>query len=131
MTISRINPSRILVVDDEPFVCESIRMLLSFEGHSVTTAHTAEEALRIFSPQEFDVLITDYAMPGMQGSELAAEIREQAPGLPVLLVTAYADMLDSWGADLSSVDCVVSKPFRLEGLRKALADAVTGTARLH
>ena len=74
------------------------------------------------------MLITDYAMPGMQGTELAKAIRQIAPGLPVILVTAYAEMLDSWQADLSEIDCVVSKPFRLEDLRQALLRAPTGVA---
>lgn len=114
--------SRILVVDDEPIVCDSIRMLLTFDGHTVLTAGSAEEAMEIFDPAEIDVLITDYAMPGMPGAQLATAIRKRAPRLPVILVTAYAEMLGSWGADLSDVDCVVSKPFRLEDLRRALAD---------
>ena len=112
---------RILVVDDEPIVCDSIRMLLTFEGHRVRTAHSAEEALRIFHPAAFDLLITDYAMPGMPGTELACSIRRLAPRLPVIMVTAYAEMLESWGADLTQVARVVSKPFRLEDLRKAVA----------
>ena len=131
MTTSRIriNPSRILVVDDEPIVCDSIRMLLAFDGHAVRTANSAEQALSVFKSDQFDVLITDYAMPGMKGSELATEIRKQAPNLPVVLVTAYAEMLSSWGADLSNVDCVVSKPFRLETLRNSLAEAISGAHR--
>lgn len=126
MTTSTVRKSRILVVDDEPIVCDSIRMLLTFEGHAVKTASSAEEALEIFDPGDIDILITDYAMPGLKGSQLATAIRRRAPGLPVILVTAYAEMLDSWGADLSDVDCVVSKPFRLEDLRQALVDAPEG-----
>lgn len=117
--------SRILVVDDEPIVCDSIRMLLTFDGHSVRMARNAQEALEIFEPSEIDILITDYAMPGMSGAELATAIRRISPDLRVILVTAYAEMLDSWGADLSNVDCVVSKPFRLQDLRRALSDAVS------
>jgi CheY-like chemotaxis protein len=122
MTQAASRQCRILVVDDEPIVCDSIRMLLSFEGHRVRTANSGEDALAMFTPGEIDVLITDYAMPGMQGSELASAIRKRVPGLPVILVTAYAEMLESWGADLSDVDRVVSKPFRLEDLRDALAE---------
>lgn len=120
MTTSKGNQLRILVVDDETIVCDSIRMLLKFDGHAVQTANTGREALGIFNPAEVDVLITDYSMPGMSGAELATALRHQTPHLPVILVTAYAEMLDSWGADLSSVDCVVSKPFRLEDLRRVL-----------
>lgn len=125
MTTSKGRHFRILVVDDEPIVCDSIRMLLTFDGHSVQTANNAEQALQTFDEAEIDLLITDYAMPGKPGAELAADIRQRAPHLPVIMITAYAEMLDSWGADLSSVDCVVSKPFRLDDLRQALID-VTG-----
>ena len=122
---SNANVCRILVVDDEPIVCESIRMLLSFDGHDVRTAGNGPEALSRFDPEAFDLLITDFAMSGMDGAELARRVREQAPQLPVILLTAYAEMLDSWKADLTSVDRVMSKPFRLEDLRTALAQ-ITG-----
>jgi len=128
MSKSTVRQSRILVVDDEPFVCDSIQMLLTFDGHAVKTANNAAKALEIFDPSKFDLLITDYAMPGMQGTELAKAIRQIAPGLPVILVTAYAEMLDSWQADLSEIDCVVSKPFRLEDLRQAVLRAPTRVA---
>lgn len=108
-------------MDDEPIVCDSIRMLLEFEGHSVVTANRADEAGELFDPGQFDVLVTDYAMPGAQGTELACQLRQRAPQLHVILVTAYAEMLQAWGADLSGVDSVICKPFRLEALRKALA----------
>jgi len=124
MTMSRIHPRRILVVDDEPSVCDSIRLLLTYEGHVVSTARSAAEALPILNPDDFDLLITDYAMPGMNGAELASEVRNRFPKFPIILVTAYAEMLGTWGADLSGVDSVVSKPFRLGNLRQALADAV-------
>ena len=130
MTTSQRRPLRILVVDDEAIVCDSIKLLLLFEGHDVRTANSAEEALEAFHPGQTDILMTDYAMPGAQGTELARAIRGQAPGLPVIMVTAYADMLESCGADLSNVDCVVSKPFRLEDLRQALA-TVSGEVTAH
>ena len=131
MTMSRIRPRRILVVDDEPSVCDSIRLLLTFEGHVVSTARSAAEALQTLSPDDFDLLITDYAMPGMNGAELASEVRVRFPKIPIILVTAYAEMLGMWGADLSGVDSVVSKPFRLGNLRKALAAAVDEVASDH
>jgi len=126
MTTPQRRQSRILVVDDEQIVCDSIRMLLTFDGHRVQTASSAEEALKVFDPAATDILITDYAMPGMSGAQLATALRQRAPHLPVLLVTAYAEMLDSWGADLSDVYCVISKPFRLDDLRRALADIPAG-----
>jgi CheY-like chemotaxis protein len=122
MTTSRGTSYRILVVDDEPVVCDSIRLLLTFDGHQVSTAQSGEEAAALFDPNTTEVLITDYAMKGMSGAQLAIQLRKRAPSLAVILVTAYAEMLESWEADLSAVDRVVSKPFRMEDLRSALAE---------
>jgi ATP-dependent Lon protease len=116
-----IPKKRILVVDDEPFVCEAVKMMLAFDGHDVLTATNAKEALEMFDKEKFDLVITDFAMPGMKGDELAAAIKARAPKQPVVMITAYAEMLQSSGKPLPGVDFVVSKPFLLEHLREALA----------
>jgi CheY-like chemotaxis protein len=111
---------RILVVDDEPFVCDAVKMMLAFDGHDVVTANDAKEALGIFDKDKFDLVITDYAMPGMKGDELAAAIKAKAPQQPVVMITAYAEMLQSSGKKLPGVDFLISKPFLLEHLREAI-----------
>jgi CheY-like chemotaxis protein len=112
---------KILVVDDEPFVCDAVKMMLTFDGHDVATANDAKEALAVFEKGKFDLVITDFAMPGMKGDELAAAIKARAPGQPVVMITAYAEMLQSSGKQLPGVDFLVSKPFLLEHLRAAIA----------
>jgi len=112
---------RILVVDDEPFVCDAVKMMLTFDGHDVATANDAKEALSIFEKGKFDLVITDFAMPGMKGDELAAAIKARAPRQPVVMITAYAEMLQSSGKQLPGVDFLVSKPFLLEHLRAAIS----------
>ena len=111
---------RILVVDDEPFVCDAVKMMLAFDGHTVEVANSAEEALNKMKEAKFDVVITDFAMPIMKGDELAAIIKKNDPKQPVILITAYAEMLQSTGNPLTGVDFVISKPFLLENLREAL-----------
>ncbi|HXS68112.1 MAG TPA: response regulator [Candidatus Polarisedimenticolia bacterium] len=112
---------RILVVDDEPFVCDAVKMMLAFDGHDVVTANDAKEALEIFDKGNFDVVITDFAMPGMKGDELAAAIKSRSPDQPVVMITAYAEMLQSSGKQLPGVDFLISKPFLLEHLREAIS----------
>lgn len=109
-----------MVVDDEPFVCDAVRMMLTFDGHQVETANSGEEALHRFENGRFDLVITDFAMPAMKGDELAQEIKKRAPDQPVVMITAYAEMLQSSGNELQGVDCVISKPFLLENLREAI-----------
>jgi CheY-like chemotaxis protein len=120
MASENVRGLRSLVVDDEAIVCDSIRMLLSFHGHKVNTASSGQEALTRFEVSDFDLVITDYAMPGMPGTDLACAVHQRAPHLPVVLVTAYAEMLGSWGADLSHVHHVLAKPFRWDDLRRVV-----------
>jgi len=112
---------RILVVDDEPFVCDAVKMMLDFDGHIVETANNARDALAMFEEGKFDLVITDFAMPAMKGDELAAAIKARAPKQPVVMITAYAEMLQSSGNPLKGVDWIISKPFLLENLRDAIA----------
>ena|SRR5258707_7903634 len=116
-------PRRILVVDDEPFVCDAVKLMLNFDGHVVETAATAKDALAMFEPGKFDLVITDYSMPVMKGDELAAAIKAKAPEQPIVMITAYAEMLQSSGKPLKGIDFVISKPFLLEHLREAIAKA--------
>ena len=84
----------------------------------------AKDALAIFEVGKFDLVITDFAMPNMKGDELAAAIKARAPKQPVVMITAYAEMLQSSGNPLTGVDCVISKPFLLENLRDAIAKVI-------
>jgi len=112
---------RILVVDDEPFVCDAVKMMLAFDGHSVETASSAKDALAIFDKSKFDIVITDFAMPAMKGDELALAIKARNPQQPVVMITAYAEMLQSAAKPLPGVDFIISKPFLLENLREAIS----------
>jgi CheY-like chemotaxis protein len=124
-------PSRhILVVDDEPFVCDAVKMMLEFDGHAVTTASGGKEALALFDQAKYDVVITDFAMPAMKGDELAAAVKARVPGQPVVMITAYAEMLKASNNPLTGVDFVISKPFLLENLREAIKKTTTGAGKM-
>jgi signal transduction histidine kinase len=86
-------PARILFVDDDLLIAGSTVDLLEDLGHQVIEAHSAIEALRLLeSGLAADLLITDHAMPGMTGIELAREVRRQYPRLPILLATGFAEL---------------------------------------
>ena len=121
MTQSAAPKLNILVVDDEPLVCDAVRMLLSFDGHQVEMAHDGPSALTVFAAGKYDLIVVDYEMPGMKGDQLAAALKERAPRQPVLMLTAHGDMLRSSGRPMAGVDMIVDKPFRLETLRKGIA----------
>lgn len=116
-----VKPKRhILVVDDEPMVCDAVEMMLRHDGHSVQTANNAAEALDCMDRAEFDLVITDYAMPHMKGDELARRIKLRNPEMPIVLITAHAEVLQSTGTPLPGIALVISKPFMLETLRDAI-----------
>jgi CheY-like chemotaxis protein len=117
---------RILVVDDEPFVCDAVKMMLNFDGHAVETAGSAQEALDQLEKQQYDLVITDYSMPGMKGDELAGAIKARNPSQPVVMITAYAEILPT---PVKAVDCLVSKPFLLENLREAISKVTPADGR--
>src|SRR5579859_6828014 len=104
MTKPAFPQRRILVVDDEPFVCDAVKMMLAFDGHTVETANSGKDALELLEKKKFDVVITDFAMPAMKGDELAAAIKARCPGQPVVMITAYAEMLQASGSTLNGVD---------------------------
>jgi two-component system, cell cycle response regulator CpdR len=113
-----IRGKRILLVDDEPSIRESVRMLLELDDHIVTEADNGAGALDLFTKGRFDLVTTDLEMPVMRGNELAVRIKSLAPMQPILMVTAYEKEL---GDSENPVDCILNKPFALESLRGAIA----------
>jgi CheY-like chemotaxis protein len=103
-------PFRILLADDEPLVLEVIEEFLTGEGHRVTATSNGGDALAKFRPGAFDLLVTDRAMPGMTGDQLAGRIKELDPGLPVILLTGFGEMIKSQGEIPGGVDLVLEKP---------------------
>jgi len=118
MEQDRVFEKRILVVEDDPSARESIILLLRIDRHTVTEARDGKEALELVSRQSFDLVLLDYAMPGMQGWEVALNIRRISPALPILMVTAYLEKLS--GID-KPVNAVLGKPFAMDELRSAIA----------
>jgi CheY-like chemotaxis protein len=112
---------RVLAVDDDGLVLLNTVMSLEEEGHAVRSAYSGTEALAMLEAEPFDLLVTDQGMPGMTGIELMAAVRGRLPGLPIVLVTGYAEL----PRDLSLDVPVVSKPFRGEQLSDAIRVAVS------
>ena len=123
-------PYRILLVDDDGAVRMATRAFLDDAGHRVAEAAGGEEALaEIKAGAPFDLMVTDFAMPGMNGAQLATAARELAPDLPVLFVTGFAkgDALDGWERRGARV---LDKPFTGAQLARAVHDVMaTGQAR--
>jgi CheY-like chemotaxis protein len=111
----------VLVVDDDPLVLTSTAGMLEDLGHVVTEAEGGEQALeRLREGAPADLVVTDYGMPGLSGTELAEEIGRCRPGLPVILVTGYGEIPASLAAGVTSL----RKPFAQDVLGAAIEAAV-------
>jgi CheY-like chemotaxis protein len=82
----------ILCVDDEPIGLEVRKMLLQFEGYEVLTARSGPEGLQVFASNPVDAVVLDYSMPGMNGDEVAAEMKRLKPAVKILLLSAFVDL---------------------------------------
>jgi CheY-like chemotaxis protein len=119
---------RVLFVDDEQMVRETLAEGLVDQGFSVLIAGSGAEALALIDADEvFDVLVTDYAMPSMDGLTLIRQARERRPDLPALILTGYVEQVGLDGGDLSlaSVLSILRKPIGAEQLAAAIRAAVT------
>ena len=84
-------PARILLVDDNKMGLSARRSLLEELGHRATIASSGEEALGYFAPAKFDLVITDYKMPKMNGVELIERVRKIEPAIPIILISGYVE----------------------------------------
>jgi CheY-like chemotaxis protein/two-component sensor histidine kinase len=114
-------PCRVLVVDDDPLVCASTVAMLEDAGHAVIEASSGQRALDVLrGGAKVDVIVTDQAMPEMTGLELARHIDQTWPGLPVILVSGYADLPATDDLTVTRL----AKPFTQAALIECIAKAI-------
>ncbi|RYD70013.1 MAG: response regulator, partial [Verrucomicrobiaceae bacterium] len=123
-SLSTVRSLRILVVEDEPLVREVLTVYLNEDHHDIVTADNGREGLEKFRNDRFDLVLTDRAMPEMNGDELAVEIKKLRPEQKLILLTGFGDLMSGSGEQPPGVDMVVSKPFTLSGLRGAISKVV-------
>jgi DNA-binding NtrC family response regulator len=119
------NP-RILIIDDEHAIRESLDTLLTLEGFSVSTAGDGPSGMELLSRNEYDLLLLDLALPGQSGIDLLPRIVEMQPNLPVIMITAYGTVGNVVDAIRAGAENFVQKPWDNE---KLLADIRAAVAR--
>lgn len=120
-------PPRILVVDDDPGQRSLLESFLKSQGFIITVAASGEQALAALRSDSFALMISDVRMPGISGLETLRQARKEFARLPVLLVTAYADIRDAVGAMRDGALNYLSKPIDLDELLRHVQQA-TGLA---
>ncbi len=117
---------RILIIDDEAAIRESLETLLALEGYTVQTAENGELGLEKIGEQAFDLVLLDLALPGRNGIEILAGIRERHASLPVIMITAFGTVGNVVDAIQGGAQNFIQKPWDNE---KLLADIRAAIAR--
>lgn len=120
-------PLRVLVVEDDPLVRELVAEYLRRDDHEVSLADDGVEGLEKFSAGDFDLVVTDLALEGMNGERLAEEIKRRRP-TPVIMLTGFADTLLAGGRKPPQVDALLRKPLSPSDLWQAVAQVMTAAA---
>lgn len=100
--------ARILLVDDNTNGLKARKTVLEELGYKIMTASCGDDALDLFQRQKFDLVVTDYKMPGMTGLELIEDLRKSSPEIPIILISGYVDTL-GLSEDTTHADAVIQK----------------------
>jgi CheY-like chemotaxis protein len=111
----------ILVIDDNNVFRILVSKMLSRLGYEVSSADSGENGLRIFLKNKFDVVLSDYEMPGMDGVALACSVKKSSPRTRVVIMTG-AGKETVFSRNSTAVDEVISKPFSLAEIDEAIQD---------
>lgn len=115
-----IPPKKVLVADDASNITEMLQTMLAHFGHEVEICSDGRDALARFKPGKYDLIITDYAMPKMNGIELAHIIKKRAPAQPIIMVTGFAFTIAAYDMRPVPADFILRKPFDAKQLNDAL-----------
>lgn len=119
----------IFLIDDDASVRDALSLLLSLHGHATATFASAEDFLAAFDPGWRGCVVADIRMPGLSGLELQRVLRERAPSLPVVVITAHGDVAAARQAFLADAVDFIEKPFDGELLLSAVEHALAGRRR--
>ncbi|MBZ9891497.1 response regulator [Mesorhizobium sp. BR1-1-3] len=114
----------VAIVDDDPYLLESLGDLLESAGHKVRPYDTALSLLQGDRLSEVDCLITDIGMPVMDGVELQRRVNARLPNLPVIFITGRQELATQRRVTEASVSRVFQKPFDTRALLDAVSDAL-------
>jgi DNA-binding response OmpR family regulator len=120
--ISRIPPKKILLVEDAPDLADAMRAMLVTLGHEVELAPDGKHGLNQYKTGKFDLVITDYSMPRMNGVELAETIKRRSPQQVILMVTAFTFTIAAYDGRPLPVDRILRKPFHPRDFNNTLTE---------
>jgi CheY-like chemotaxis protein len=119
-------PPQVLVIDDDPYVRTLLCDLLQAWGYEPDSAAGGAEGLTLFTRGRYDVVLTDFGMPGISGLDVVEGVRARDADVPVIMFTGYTGDLAGEGRRLGFT--ILRKPLEIEGLRRTMREAVVSRA---
>ncbi len=117
---SELETLKILLIDDDEWIRDSLHLFFENEGCQIVTFETAEEALDLLKTSLFDIIIIDYMLPGMNGLEFLKRIRESSPITMKILITAYGSRKILSDAIRIGIQDYIEKPFTTSAIERSL-----------
>ena len=116
----KIKNMKILLVDDDEWIRDSLSFFFEAEGCNLLTFESAEEGMKALKQQAYDIVISDYKLPGMDGLEFLRRVKEKQPNAFEILITAYANCEILKEAKMMGVQDFIPKPFTSENVEASL-----------
>lgn len=116
--------STLLIVDDEEIALKNLARVMSKAGYEVTTSQSGQEALALIENRQFDILLTDLRMEGVDGMQLLQACRARHPDTEVIMITGYATAETAVEAMKAGAFYYIAKPFQLDEVRKVVSEAL-------
>jgi DNA-binding NtrC family response regulator len=123
---------RIMVLDDEPIVCKRLKPALEKQGYEVETFTQSSEAMEQLKQVDYDIIITDLKMKGIDGMQLLSEAKQRSPKTEVIVITGFATMETAKESFHKGVFDFIAKPFKLSEIQEVVSRAeakIRGEAR--
>jgi len=115
-----MKPLRVLIVEDEPVICDGCRLVLGERGYRVEICRTGKQGLLALEREAYDVLLLDLKLPDLDGMEILKILRQEKPGLPVIIMTGYSTTSSAVEAMKLGAADYLAKPFSDDELLEAL-----------
>lgn len=115
---------RLLIVEDEDTLCESLQRVFRHAGYDVDRANTAEAAFNLLETVSYDLIITDIILPGISGIELMTRYRKSNPGQKIMVMTAYASLSTAVEAIKAGACDFIIKPIMHDEMKRAVRRAI-------
>jgi len=122
---SKLRNMKILLIDDDEWIRDSLSIFFEAEGCRIVSVETAEEGLEALRSQSYDIIITDYKLPGMDGIEFLKQIQTSQQSAKKIMITAYKSEAVIQEAKKAGVQHLIAKPFTSDTIEASLTFLAT------